>query len=187
MSATESGVRARTRGAIVAAAIDVLATDAGASLAQVAAAAGVSRTTVHRYFPERTNLIKAVAEEVMLRVVGATERARLDQGHAQDALERACREYFGLDSALTVLFGGAVEITDEDWARCDTDPERGVAAAVARGHADGSVDPGLSAAWIELLIWALLYAAWTYGREQDTSPQEALDLCLRSLRKAIAA
>jgi AcrR family transcriptional regulator len=186
MSEAETGSRARTRRAIVTAAIDVLAADGGASLAEVAAAAEVSRTTVHRYFAERSDLVRAVVDDAMARVVAATDRARLDQGPPPDALERACREYFELGSVLTVLFAGAIEIGDDDWARCETVPERGIAAAIARGHADGSIDPGLPAEWIEQLIWALLYTAWTYGRETGVPRQAGLDLCLASLRKAVA-
>ncbi|MBB4660633.1 TetR/AcrR family transcriptional regulator [Conexibacter arvalis] len=187
MSTSETGVRARTRQAIVAAAIDVLAADGGASLADVASAAGVSRTTVHRYFPERSDLLAAVVEEAMARVETATERARLAEGPAPAALERACREYFELGSALTLLFGGSIEIADADWERCATSPEDDIGAVVARGHADGTIDPELTGAWVENLVWALLYSAWSHQREHDVPRQTSLDLCLRSLRKAIAA
>lgn len=51
MDQRETGARERTRGAIVDAAIARLAADAGAPLSDIAAAARVSRTTVHRYFP----------------------------------------------------------------------------------------------------------------------------------------
>ena len=183
---SETGSRARTRRAIVAAAIDVLAADGNASLAEVAAAAEVSRTTVHRYFPERSDVVRAVVDEAMARVVAATEQARLDQGPAPEALERACREYFELGAVLTVLFAGAIEITEADWDRCDTDPARGLAAAVSRGQAAGDIDPALPADWIEQLVWALLYTGWLYARTTGAPRQAGLDLCLASLRKSIA-
>ncbi|WP_159149695.1 TetR family transcriptional regulator, partial [Dietzia lutea] len=50
---TETGARARTRSAILDAAVEVLAEDRQASMADIATAAQVGRTTVHRYFPER--------------------------------------------------------------------------------------------------------------------------------------
>lgn len=183
----ETGARARTRRAIVAAALEVLAADGGASLSDVATAARVSRTTVHRYFAERSDLIAAVADEIMAQVTAATERARLDHGPAPDALERLCREYFELGSVLTVLFNGVVEISEEDWARCDTDADRELAATVARGRREGSIAPDLTDGWIEQLVWALLYTAWNYGRANDVPRQEGLDLCLLSLRKTVAA
>jgi hypothetical protein len=120
-------------------------------------------------------------------VVGATERARLDRGRAPDALARVCREYFELESVLTLLFTGTVEIRDEEWARHDADPDRGLAATVARGRSEGTIAGDLTDAWIEQLVWALLYTAWNHAREQDIPRHEALDLCLRSLRKLIVA
>jgi AcrR family transcriptional regulator len=186
MSDTETAARARTRRAIVIAALEVLAENGGASLGEVAAAARVSRTTVHRYFAERSDLLAAVADEVMEQVTDATVRARLDHGPAPEALARLCREYFELGVVLTVLFNGVVEISDEDWERCDIAADRELAAAVARGHAEGSIDRELTPEWIEQLVWALLYTAWNYGRARDVPRQEGLELGLRSLHKALA-
>jgi TetR/AcrR family transcriptional regulator, repressor for lfrA len=186
-AAPATGARARTRRAIVAAAIDVLAENGSASLGEVATAAEVSRTTVHRYFAERSDLMNAVTEEVMVRVVAATERARPDQGPAPDALARMCREYFELGSVLTLLFNDVIQIADEDWAACEIDVDRALEAAVERGHDEGSVDPELTPAWIQQLLWALIYVAWNYVRTLDQPRQEGLELAIRSLRRAIAA
>ena len=57
---SESATKVRTRRAILDAAVGALARDASASLAEVASAAGVGRTTVHRYFPERADLLRAL-------------------------------------------------------------------------------------------------------------------------------
>ena len=58
---TESATRTRTRQAILAAAVTVFARDPSAALGEVAAAAGVGRTTLHRYFAERSDLLAALA------------------------------------------------------------------------------------------------------------------------------
>ena len=60
----ESGARHRTRRAIVEAAIGVISDNPTAPLSEIAEAAGVGRSTLHRYFPERTDLLRAVALEV---------------------------------------------------------------------------------------------------------------------------
>jgi AcrR family transcriptional regulator len=69
--AAESGTRARTRRAILDAAVVLLAGDPTASLGDVAAAAGVGRTTVHRYFPERSDLLAAISTDVLDKVEAA--------------------------------------------------------------------------------------------------------------------
>ena len=37
------------------------------------------------------------------------------------------------------------------------------------------------------MLWALLYSAWSLMREESVPRHEALDQCLRSLHKAVAA
>ncbi|MGW7694593.1 TetR/AcrR family transcriptional regulator [Streptomyces asiaticus] len=76
----ESATRTRTRRAILDATVARLSADHAASLADVAEAAGVGRTTVHRYFPERSDLLAAIGADVRDRVEAATARARLDDG-----------------------------------------------------------------------------------------------------------
>ena len=71
---------------------------------EVAAAAGVGRTTLHRYFAERSDLLSALAVHVLEQVAAATERAAPTHGPAPEALGRICREYFELGDVLTVLF-----------------------------------------------------------------------------------
>ena len=48
------------------------------SLGEVAAAASVGRTTLHRYFPERSDLLAAIAVHPLEQVAAATERAGLE-------------------------------------------------------------------------------------------------------------
>ncbi|UMO99431.1 TetR/AcrR family transcriptional regulator [Amycolatopsis sp. EV170708-02-1] len=80
---TETGVRARTRRAILDAAIETLIKQPSATLADIAAAANVGRTTVHRYFAERSDLIDAISHDALDKVSQSTERARLDDGPAR--------------------------------------------------------------------------------------------------------
>lgn len=177
---SESPTRSRTRRAILDAAVSVLACDPSASLGSVAAAAGVGRTTLHRYFAERTDLLAALKVHTLELVNGATERAALGSGPAVEALGRLAREYFELGDALTLIFSDPA--LSADW-----DEQSSVVELVRRGKADGSLDPELSAAWVENLVWALLYAAWALMREQGWARHEVLDQCLRSLHKAVAA
>jgi AcrR family transcriptional regulator len=59
MTATERTVQER----IVAAAGEMLAVDPGVTVAAIAGRAGVSRATVHRYFPTRAELLASVGQE----------------------------------------------------------------------------------------------------------------------------
>jgi AcrR family transcriptional regulator len=181
----ESGTRARTRRAILDAAVQVLSQHSGASLAEVAAAAGVGRTTMHRYFPERAELLAGISSDLLERVAAATERARPDAGPAVAALERLCQAYFALGDGLLLTMNEPYLFTEPAWQE-ETESDRALLRLVERGHAEGTMDPDLSPEWVQTVLWSLLYAAWMHARDNDVPEHEALALCLRTLRKAVA-
>ncbi|WP_419995676.1 TetR/AcrR family transcriptional regulator [Streptomyces boninensis] len=185
MGTAVSGTRNRTRRAILDAAATVLAKNPSASLADVAAAAEVGRTTVHRYFPERTDLLRALGTDVLEKVAAATERARIEEGPALAALERLCQELFELGESLTLVFDESLAATWqwEGWED-ETEADRELARLIDRGHAEGAFDDGLDQDWIVQVLWSLLYVAWQRGRDGG-SKHEALTLCLRTLRKSV--
>ncbi|MEV4619750.1 TetR/AcrR family transcriptional regulator [Asanoa sp. NPDC049573] len=181
MQENERGARARTRQAILTAAIEMLGQNPAAALSDIAAAAEVGRTTLHRYFPERSDLLRAVAAEGSARLDGATANARLDQGTGAEAFLRLCREYFDLGDLLSLIFteSDATPIVE---GGCD---ER-FAAMVDRGHRDGTIDPALPTGWLSSLMWSQLYAGWSYVSQQGTSRHEVLELVIRTVDGAIA-
>ncbi|MEU6040493.1 TetR/AcrR family transcriptional regulator [Actinomadura sp. NPDC047616] len=181
----EGGTRARTRRAILDAAVTVLSTDPGASLSDVAAAAGVGRTTVHRYFPERSDLLAAMGRDVLDRIAEATDRARLDDGPAPKALERLCQEFFELGDRLMLAFEMPQLMDWSGWDEC-TPADLALRGLIERGHAEGTIDPEMDVEWIPNLLWGLLYTAWQHAREHKMPRHAALTLCLRTLRKSIA-
>ncbi|WP_205753644.1 TetR/AcrR family transcriptional regulator [Arthrobacter ruber] len=181
MTAPATGVRSRTRQAIVAAAVTTLASDPSASLADVADAAGVGRTTLHRYFAERSDLVAGVTEECGRAVAAAHACARLLDGTGREALLRLCREYFDLGDVLALVFNGVVEL---DGAL--SDDEAGLSVRVCeRGHDDGSLDPGQPALWLVNVLWCSLYSGWAWMQEHGSSRHDALELLLRTLDGAV--
>ncbi len=181
----ESGSRARTRRAILDAAIAVWGRDPAASLAEIATAAQVGRTTLHRYFPERGDLAAAVGVEVVTRVDAAARRAALGDGPAARALRRLCQEYVDLADVLAVMFNGSDIVDDGTWAAAGC-TSHDLVGVVERGHRDGSVDPELTPAWVEHLLWALLYATWDLLRTGRTTKPEATAMLTRSFERAIS-
>lgn len=174
----ETGARSRTRQAILVAAVRTLAADPSASLGDVAEAAGVGRTTLHRYFPERSDLVAGVTEECARSVVAAHDRARLDDGTGREALLRLCREYFDLGDVLALVFHGVVAL---DAGVVPGDDGEASLRVCARGHDDGSIDPAQPAAWIVNVLWCALYSGWSWTQETGASRHDTLELLLRSL------
>jgi AcrR family transcriptional regulator len=184
-AAPESGTRARTRRAILDAAVQVLSQQSGASLAEVAAVAGVGRTTMHRYFPERADLLAGISNDLLERIEAATDRAQPETGPAVAALERLCQAYFALGDGLLLTLNEPHLFTDPAW-QAEAEPDRALLRLVERGHSEGTMDPDLSPAWVQTVLWSLLYAAWMHARDSDVPEHDALALCLRTLRKAVA-
>ena len=175
-----SGARGRTRQAIVAAAVHAFAEDPAAPLSRVAEAADVGRTTLHRYFPERSDLVDAVARHAVESLTAAQSRARVDEGTALEALLRVAQEYLALGDLLTVLLAGPVQ--ESAWA-----DETGAAvhALCVRGHEDGSLDPRVPAEWAQGVLWSGLYLAWSTLRSGTTDRHTLVGHLLLTLRKAL--
>ncbi len=180
----DTPTRIRTRTAILQAAITALSQDPAASLGEIADTAGVARSTLHRYFPERTTLIAALPAYAEEQINAATSRARLDEGPAADGLLRLCNEYF--DQWNTLMWAYMESLNDgadpsDFYEQLDPD----VTALIERGQADGTIAPDVPNAWLQQMLWALLYSGWEYAR-QGSSKHEALTLTLSSLRRLTA-
>jgi AcrR family transcriptional regulator len=151
-----SGVRGRTRRAILAAAASVLARDRGATLGEIARAAEVGRSTLHRYFPDREGLVEAVVED-SLEVLGrAVEGAALDQGPPLEAMRRLVAAMVDVGDRLVFLFGDPRVLEGREEG---PPSDRPVIELIERGQAQGVFDTKVGAGWIEHVLWALVYTA----------------------------
>lgn len=179
-SPPQSGARARTRRAILDAAVAVLSTDKSASLGDVAQAAQVGRTTLHRYFPERADLVEAIGAEAVERTRAAIAAARLDDGEPAAALRRLAFEYFDLGPWYMVLFNELSGGEPEFWAESDA-AEEPVRELLRRGQADGVFDDQLSVSWLVRTLWWMLFNAWAMHDEGEVSRGDALRMAVRSI------
>lgn len=169
MTETSTGFREigpvpRTRLALLSAATSVWARDPGASLGAIAAAAGTSRSTLNRYFPDRDTLVAALRAHVSTELTAATERGHPSHGTGIAALLRVCAEYGRLRELLTVAYG---DLSGRDDHQAATTPDPALVAIVERGQTDGSIDPTLPATWIVQVMWCLLDASWATGEPID--------------------
>lgn len=139
-------LRERVSAAILEAAAGVLAARGEqASMADVAAAAGVARATVYRYFPNRETLLEALGRHAAEQAGEHLRNARLDQVSVSDAFERAVR-------ALVVV-GDYFVVLARESARPDPSEFEGQVAAplrqmIERAQTLGEVRDDLPAAWL---------------------------------------
>jgi AcrR family transcriptional regulator len=140
---------------------------------------------MHRYFPERADLLAGISSDLLERVAAATERARPEVGPAVAALERLCQAYFALGDGLLLTMNEPYLFTEPAWQE-ESEADRALLRLVERGQAEGTIDPEQSPEWVQTVLWSLLYAAWMHARDSNVPEHDALALCLRTLRKAVA-
>jgi AcrR family transcriptional regulator len=149
-----SGPQARTRAAILEATASVLARDRTATLPDIATAAGVSLTTVHRYFADRSRLMYEATADAMRAVADAVDGAATDRGPAIDAMRRTVTALTALGDRIMFLFGdpGLLDNVMLE-GQLNDDP---IIELIERGQREGIFVTELSAEWIEHVLFALI-------------------------------
>lgn len=136
----------RVATAILDAAATVLAERGdAASMAEVAAAAGVGRSTLWRYFANREQLLEALTQAAVAELADRVAEANLSAATVADGLARITRAVLGAASKYRVLVrvGRKPEMPDDVAARLETP----LLDLLRRGIADGTLraDVGVEA------------------------------------------
>ena len=152
--------RSRTRDAILSAAASVLGRDYHATLAQIADAAGVGRTTVHRYFSDRTGLINAAIQDSIEAIEQSVADAAIDQGSPAEAMRRLVTAMVAVGDRLVFLFGDPRVLEGHSTPGTTPPPADPVIALIKRGQAEGAFDSGVSPEWIQRVLWSLVYTGY---------------------------
>ncbi|MYX38210.1 MULTISPECIES: TetR/AcrR family transcriptional regulator [unclassified Streptomyces] len=143
-------------------AADLLSRRATASMEEIAKAAGVSRATLHRHFPGRDALVRALGVLGIEQTEERLDAARIEEGDPVEAVRRLIDEAVPVSGFLAFLYGenqiyDFAEIND-GWARIDTR----VAALFRRGQEAGAFRYDLTPAWLVEALYALIAAsAWS--------------------------
>jgi TetR/AcrR family transcriptional repressor of lfrA len=175
--AAEGGPRSRTRRAILDAAMVVLADNTGASLGDIAATAEVGRSTLHRYFPERTELLRALALHVHALSNAAIERAEPDCGPPVEALRRVVECQLDLGPIVPFVYNEpSISADPKVAAELDTGDEV-IVEVLDRVATQGTAGPP---GWPRLVFWALLNAGYDAAR-RGTPRVQVVDAIMASL------
>jgi AcrR family transcriptional regulator len=169
----------RNHDRILAAAREVLGeSGADACMEEIAARAGVGVGTVYRRFASKDALIDELLELVLAEILSSTERALArPDGHGLEELLHALGQSFADHARYASLL--LARHTDDATAHR-------IRAAIdeltARARAAGTVNPGITAGDILVLIWAMRGLVQAAGQAAGEAWPRFLDIQLAGLR-----
>ncbi|MGW1675770.1 TetR/AcrR family transcriptional regulator [Streptomyces sp. NPDC002324] len=158
--------------AILEAAERVLAEDAGASMEQIAEAAGLTRITVHRRFANRQALLEALAVSAKQQLIDAIEEARPDSAPALVALYRVTVNVLRAKSTWRFTLSHTTPHS-ETAAVLWTEIDRYTVQLLTRAQSEGILAPDTDLDWTRQVYYALLSEALNRpGGDQDPAAQD---------------
>src|SRR6266536_2637649 len=169
-----------TRRRILLAAARVLAAREAASMADIAAAAEITRGTLYRHFPARESLIQALEAAANEEAGRRLAEANLDQVPVEEALARATHALVGVGEHFIVLL------------RERRPPEPGfsapLVALIERGREDGQIRTDVPLATLVesllVLVGACVRTGSAVGMGSEDISSTALRLFLTGARRA---
>lgn len=171
----------RNRGAILDAAVDVLATDPSASLSEVARRAGLGRATLYRHFPNRDALRAAIRQEALARAEAALATAGIDDVPAREGVRRAAEVLIPLGMRFRVLLAEGADV-DPEFVSARDRILAPLLDLVARAALEEAADPQeANPAWVGMVLSNLLVTAARAADAGVVDPDEAADLVARTL------
>ncbi len=167
----------RSIAAIMDAAVEALASDPDASMAEIARRAGVVRATVYVHFPTREGLIAAVTDRAIAEAVEALSAAEPEKGEAAEALDRVLRAGWQALGRYHALVGINVSLGPAR-LRAIHGPILGIVRPLLeRGRVSGAFNPGLPVDWMQTVLLELIHAAsleYAAGRLSADAAENAL-------------
>jgi TetR/AcrR family transcriptional regulator, mexCD-oprJ operon repressor len=168
----------RVAGAILDGAAHVFALQGGqANMNDVAAAAGVARATVYRYFPNREALLDELAQSAVRDVEERLTSARIDAVPPEEGIARAVRALLDAGDPFVLLVRLHPRSEPERFERSVMRPLREL---FERGQGDGDVRSDIPSARLAESLLGQIVGMYTsapsLGREDMTAMITALFL-----------
>jgi AcrR family transcriptional regulator len=169
-----------TREAVLDAATRLYAVNPRASTQEVAAAAGISRATLHRLFPSRDALIEELGLLAVTRINEAYAASRLEEGTAMQALQRLVIELVPVVQQFAYLTGEWQLAQSERLMTADRHLQVETERLLRRGQEEGLLRRDLPIAWMAHSLGGLFLAAEEAVRMGYIAPRETARLVLET-------
>jgi TetR/AcrR family transcriptional regulator, mexCD-oprJ operon repressor len=177
----------RNVAAILDAAIDALADDLEASMAEIARRAGVVRATVYVHFPTREALIDAVTAKGVSEAAAVIAEAEPERGDALEALTRVVGAAWQALGRFHALVAINTRRPDAELHQLHAPVLALLQPLIERGQADGSFRADVPARWHLTMILALIHSASGELRAGRMAEEEIESALIRTITGAVAA
>jgi AcrR family transcriptional regulator len=146
--------------AIRQAALEALASDPEASMAEIARQAGVVRATIYAHFPTRESLLDAVMEHAVAQVAQAMRDAEPDRGEPKEALQRVLlATWKQLSQFHSVLAINTNRLSTKELHRRHLPMTTQLVPLIERGQTEGVFRSDMSPVWLIAVIRAIVHVA----------------------------
>jgi AcrR family transcriptional regulator len=187
MQGQELSVKDARRTELLNAAGELLVIKPAASLAEVAEYAGIGKATLHRYFPNRDDLMLALGYRALDMVSKAIADSQPEQDSAVAAFTRIVEALVPLGDKLQFLLSESLFDTHPDFTAADRATQEPVLRLIQRGQASGELRSDLNADWILHHMNYALFATWQSVHDGFVARREAPRLLLTTLLGGISA
>jgi TetR/AcrR family transcriptional regulator, mexCD-oprJ operon repressor len=172
--ARSTAIQDRVAEAILDAAADLLARGGEPpSMADVAAAAGVARATLYRYFPTRERLLTALTASAIEATVTQLAQADLDTVPVPEAIARIARVVAAGGSKYAALIS---RFGPDDGSSVDQQVKTTIEALLRRGIDDGTFRGDLTTDELGAVLGGLLQAAARMAADHQAGTEKAAAL-----------
>ena len=178
----------RSRAAVLDGATRLLLESPDLSLGELASRLGIGRTTLHRMFPTRQDLLTALAHdaidhlEEVYTVVGLA-----DADDVLAAVGRLVERLVPLGPRLMFLLRAAELRDDPDLDRREEALDRPLRDALGRAAGRGELDPALPPQWVLETLFGQVWVAWELVEKGVLAAADAAPLVLRTWLRGVAA
>ncbi len=176
-----------SRGRIIAAATRLWSANPSAALELVAAEAGVGRATLHRYFPARTDLLRAAALDGIGALDAALDQAQLKDRSHHDALVTVVEILVRFGDQLHFVLVAGELLGDPEVSAAERLVDARLQLVLDEAVAAGVLRSDVPKVWRFRAIEALVYAAWTAVASGELAPLDAPGLVYDTLIRGLGA
>jgi AcrR family transcriptional regulator len=181
-----AAVRRDTAAALLDAAVEVLVADPSASLSEVADAAGIGRTTLHKHYATRDHLLRAVGhraidrwEQTVAAAAGCTD--------PDGGLRALAEAMISVGPYLAFLWRNPIFDHAEDIGRRRHEVAPQVLAVLQRARDRGLLRADVPDFWLLRTFYSVVYVATDSIDDGNLAPRGAADLVVDTLLRGLGA